>query len=143
MPLTHKSTLVRGLALITLLFIGAQALAQALPNPYRAVDSWAKLPNGRTMGAVGGVTMDPDGEHVWAVIRCDTIAPGRFGDECLDSDLDPVLKFAPDGNVVESFGGGMFIWPHGIATDADGNVWVTDAVSEARQIGRASCRERV
>ena len=84
------------------------------------------------MGAVGGVDIDPDGVHVWAVIRCDANAPERFGNECLDSDLDPILKFDPDGNVVESFGGGMFIWPHGIDVDPDGNVWVTDAVAAAR-----------
>ena len=117
---------------LCVLFIATSLFAQALPNPYRAVDEWAKLPGGRTMGAVGGVTMDPDGRHVWAVIRCDTIEPGRFGNECLDSDLDSVLKFNPDGNVVESFGGGLFIWPHGIDVDNDGNVWVTDAVSAAR-----------
>ena len=108
------------------------ATAQVLPNPYRQVDGWASLPGGRTMGAVGGVTMDPDGEHLWAVIRCDATAPNRFGNECLDSDLDPVLKFDMEGNVVESFGGGLFIWPHGIDVDSEGNVWVTDAVSEAR-----------
>ena len=106
--------------------------AQVLPNPYRQVEGWANLPAGRTMGAVGGVTMDPDGEHLWAVIRCDATAPGRFGNECLDSDLDPVVKFDMDGNVVESFGGGMFIWPHGIDVAPDGNVWVTDGVAEAR-----------
>jgi DNA-binding beta-propeller fold protein YncE len=43
-----------------------------------------------------------------------------------------VIKFDMDGNVVESFGGGMFIWPHGIHVDSEGNVWVTDAVAEAR-----------
>ncbi len=107
------------------------APAQVLPNPYRQVDGWAKLPDGREMGAVGKVTMDPDGEHLWAVIRCD--APGEFfGYECLDSDLDSVVKFDMDGNVAESFGGGMFIWPHGIDVDSEGNVWVTDAVAEAR-----------
>ena len=84
------------------------------------------------MGAVGGIDVDPDGEHIWAVIRCDATEPERFGNECLDSDLDPVLKFDPDGNVVESLGSGMFIWPHGIDVDPDGNVWVTDAVSAAR-----------
>ena len=109
--------------------ITADAFAQAYPNPYRQVDGWAKLPGGRTMGAVGGVTIDNDGRHIWAVIRCDATAPERFGNECLDSDLDSVIKFAPDGSVVESFGGGMFIWPHGIDVDAEGNVWVTDAVS--------------
>jgi hypothetical protein len=76
--------------------------------------------------------MDPDGEHVWAVVRCDATAPERFGNECLDSDLDPVLKLNLDGQLVQSFGGGMFIWPHGIHVDRQGNVWVTDAVSPAR-----------
>ena len=111
---------------------GTVATAQVIPNPYRQVDGWATLPGGRTPGAVGKVTMDPDGEHLWAVIRCDATAPNRFGNECLDSDLDPVIKFDMDGNVVESFGGGMFIWPHGIHVDSEGNVWVTDAVAEAR-----------
>ena len=114
-------------------FLGAATeLAAQTPNPYRLVEGWAKLPGGRTMGAVGGVTLDPDGRHIWAVIRCDATAPERFGNECLDSDLDSVIKFAPDGTVAESFGGGLFIWPHGIDVDNDGNVYVTDGVSEAR-----------
>ena len=124
-------SMVVAVALVVAIGVNS-AVAQVLPNPYRQVDGWASLPGGRTPGAVGGVTMDPDGEHLWAVIRCDATAPNRFGNECLDSDLDPVLKFDMDGNVVESFGGGMFIWPHGIHVDSEGNVWVTDAVSEAR-----------
>ena len=103
-----------------------ELLAQALPNKYRLVDDWAKLPGGRTMGAVGGVAIDRDGRHVWAVIRCDATAPELFGSECLDSDLDTVFQFDPDGNTVVSFGGGMFIWPHGVDVDSEGNVWVTD-----------------
>ena len=105
---------------------------QTYPNPYRAVDGWAKLPGGRQMGAVGDVQVDPDGVHIWAIIRCDASAPERFGNECLDSDLDCILKFDADGNVVESFGGGMFIWPHGLFVDEDSNVWVTDAVRQDR-----------
>ena len=124
-------SMVVAVALVVVLGVNS-AVAQVLPNPYRQVDRWTSLPGGRTPGAVGGVTMDPDGEHLWAVIRCDATAPNRFGNECLDSDLDPVLKFDMDGNVVESFGGGMFIWPHGIHVDSEGNVWVTDAVSEVR-----------
>ncbi len=128
---SNRLKLAAACAAVAVLPIGIDAFGQALPNPYRTVDGWAQLPGGREMGAVGGVDMDPDREHVWAVIRCD--APGElFGFECLDSDLDSVLKFDADGNVVESFGGGMFIWPHGIDVDPDGNVWVTDAVTAER-----------
>lgn len=114
--------------------VASTAFGQALPNPYRNVDGWAKLPGGRQIGAVGDVDIDPDGRHVWAILRCDAGAD-RFGYECLDSDLDVVVKFAPDGTAVASFGGGMFIWPHGIDVDADGNVWVTDAASAERTAG--------
>src|SRR5688572_8318848 len=142
------------LALLAALGAAGDAHAQALPNPYRLVDGWAKLPGGRELGAVGDVDIDVDGRHVWAVLRCD--AGGEsFGYECLESDLDVVVKFAPDGNAVTTFGGGMFIWPHGLEVDVQGNVWVTDAASVERtssaagrgrghqvEIGRASCRER-
>jgi DNA-binding beta-propeller fold protein YncE len=117
---------------VTLLLAAVHISLYALPNPYRAVDSWAQLPDGRTMGAVGDLTMDPDGLHLWVIIRCDASAPDRFGNECLDSDLDPVLKFDLDGNVVESFGSGLFVWPHGLDVDQEGNVWVTDAVADTR-----------
>ncbi|QXD25524.1 peptidyl-alpha-hydroxyglycine alpha-amidating lyase family protein [Opitutia bacterium ISCC 51] len=105
---------------------------QTYPNPYRAVDTWATFPDGRKIGAVGDVQVDPDGVHIWAVVRCDSAERGRFGNECLDSDLDPIVKFDAEGNAVESFGGGMFIWPHGLFVDEESNVWVTDAVKPSR-----------
>ena len=128
-----KSIRSLGLLAIALLMAGsAFAQVQGLSNPYRVIDGWARMPVGRRMGAVGGVIADPGGKHIWAVIRCDAIEPERFGNECLDSDLDPVVQFDLEGNVVNSFGGGMFIWPHGIDIDPEGNVWVTDAVRPAR-----------
>jgi DNA-binding beta-propeller fold protein YncE len=109
------------------------ALAQVLPNPYRIIDGWAKLPSNRPMGAVGKVAIDPDGARVWAIVRCERLEdPARFGDECRDSKTDPILQFGSDGKVLKSFGGGMFIWPHGIAVDKASNIWVTDAVAQNR-----------
>ncbi len=111
----------------------ATLAAQALPNSYRIVDGWAKLPGGKPIGAVGKTDLDRDGRHIWAVIRCEPLQEAaRFGDECRDSKMDSVYKFAPDGTVAASFGGGMFIWPHGLEVDPDGNVWVTDAVASNR-----------
>ena len=130
---TLETNPIKKVVVFILLISAFQSFGQTYPNPYREVENWAKLPNGRTMGAVGKVTIDPDGEHIWAVIRCNATAPERFGDECLDSDLDPIIKFDQEGNVVESFGGGMFIWPHGIDVDQEGNVWVTEAVNENRR----------
>ena len=59
---------------------------------------------------------------------------GRFGIDCMNADgtlkpHDTIYKFDPKGNVVKSFGAGMFIWPHGMHVDREGNVWVTDAAS--------------
>ncbi len=111
----------------------ASVRGQAPANPYRISEGWAKLPNGRPMGAVGKVVIDPDGQHIWAIVRCERLEDqARFGDECRDSKTDPVLQFGPDGRVVKSFGGGLFIWPHGMDVDREGNVWVTDAVAQNR-----------
>ena len=127
--------LLFGAALLLLAspFVLSRTAAQGLPNPYRIVDGWAQLPGNRPMGAVGKVVTDPDGRHIWAVVRCDRLEdPARFGDECRDSKTDPVIRFSPEGKVVKSFGGGMFIWPHGLDVDKEGNVWVTDAVATGR-----------
>ena len=37
----------------------------------------------------------------------------RFGDECRDSKTDSIYEFDQGGNVLKSFGGGMFIWMYG------------------------------
>jgi DNA-binding beta-propeller fold protein YncE len=38
------------------------------------------------------------------------------------------MRFDLDGNLLTSFGAGMFAWPHGMFVTSDGNVWVADAV---------------
>jgi DNA-binding beta-propeller fold protein YncE len=118
-----------------------QARAQVLDNPYRMVENWAKMPPGRGMGAPGKLLMAPDGNSIWAIVRCDAPgepiyrSPSSFrgtrGRECVDSTLDPILQFDLDGNVIASFGGGLFIWPHGLGIDPDGNIWVSDGAASA------------
>ena len=99
--------------------IAATALAAAQPNPYRTVEGWAKMPEGRKWGATSAVDIAPDGRSIWVAERCGA-------NSCLNSDLPVVLKFDADGNLVTSFGSGLMIFPHGIHVDREGNVWVTD-----------------
>ena len=78
---------------------------------------------GRPWGGSNGVAIDRDGKTVWATDRCSPgTAPG-----CLGTKANPVHHFDESGKEIRSFGGGMFVWPHGIHVDRDGNVWVTDA----------------
>ena len=90
-----------------------------LPNPYRTLDTWAKMPGGRTWGSASAVDIDKDGVSIWVAERCGA-------NNCATSTLDPVMKFDTTGNVVAHFGSGLIVSPHGIFVDRDGNIWVTD-----------------
>jgi DNA-binding beta-propeller fold protein YncE len=93
-------------------------------NPYRVIRDWAKLTlEARPWGGSNGVAVDRDGRTVWATDRC---SPGT-SPGCLGTTANPVHHFDEQGNEIKSFGGAMFVWPHGIHVDRDGNVWVTDA----------------
>src|SRR6266851_3402812 len=106
---------------------GTKAHAQADPNsaptPYRTVENWAKLPEGRSWGQVISADIDHDGKSIWVVERCG-------GTSCANSGLAPILKFDSSGNLVKSFGAGMIVRPHGLFIDNDNNVWVTDGDAE-------------
>ncbi|HWF13702.1 MAG TPA: peptidyl-alpha-hydroxyglycine alpha-amidating lyase family protein [Candidatus Acidoferrales bacterium] len=115
------------LSLLLLSIVSGSAHAQAsysppndLPNPYRTISNWAKLPDGRKWGATSGVAIGPDG-NIWTYERCG-------GNSCADSNVPPILEFDPSGKILKNFGAGLFVLPHGIFVDKDGNVWVTDGV---------------
>jgi streptogramin lyase len=104
--------------------VGALALAASvqspsLPNPYTPIEHWGHLPAGRTWGSTSAIDVAPNG-HIWVAERCGA-------NTCAGSMLPVVLEFEPSGKLVKSFGAGMFVFPHGMHVDRDGNVWVTDA----------------
>ncbi len=99
--------------------------SQNLPNPNPVVvKAWGPLPDGRTWGSSAGVDIGPDG-HVWAYDRCGASA---LTGGCDTATVNPIFKFdRATGKVLASFGAGLFVLPHGIHVDRDGNVWVTDS----------------
>jgi DNA-binding beta-propeller fold protein YncE len=97
-----------------------------LPNPTgEVITQWADLPDGRTWGSTAGIDIGPDG-HVWTYDRCG--ANGLDGGCETNSDVDPIIKFDRNtGEILANFGAGLFVLPHGLHVDDDGNVWVTDS----------------
>lgn len=126
------------LAATTALVLAGAARAQApvapindLPNPYRTIESWARLPEGRTWGSTSAVDIDKDGTSIWVAVRCST-------NSCAGSTLDPILEFDSTGTLVAHFGAGLFVAPHGIYVDRDDNVWVTDCACTGGGRGRGA-----
>lgn len=134
-----SSFLLRGAALLAALLASGAASAQDdpaptndLPKPYTTIAPWGDLPEGRRWGALNAVAIDNDGQSLWVADRCganpDTPAGASpfMYDSCAYSPLPPVLKFDARGKLLKSFGAGMFVFPHKIYMDRDGNVWVVD-----------------
>jgi len=90
-----------------------------LPNPYRTVSDVVTMPAGRAMGSSNAIDVDSRG-NIWLFERCGA-------NTCLDSEVDPILQFDPEGRLLQSFGAGMFVFPHGVVLDDEDNVWIVDA----------------
>jgi len=99
--------------------VAAYAQPNSEPNPYRTIDRWGSLPEGRSWGSSSAVDIDRDGMSVWVAERCGA-------NSCAGKMDPPILKFDSSGKLLKSFGAGMFVFPHGICVDPDGNIWVTD-----------------
>ena len=121
---------IRSPALLVLLFslsLSSYSFSQqntVLPdysNRYSIIRDVVTMPAGRQMGSGNAIDVDSQG-NIWVFERC-----GGNQGACLESDVNPVLKFSPDGDLLFSFGGGMFVWPHGIIVDDDDNLWIIDA----------------
>jgi len=89
---------------------GAQ-LQSGPPLPHKLVADWAKLPKGWNFGECAGLAVDKD-DSVWVVNR------GQR----------PVIQLDRNGNVLQSWGDGLFKSVHAITLDSDGNPWIVDVL---------------
>jgi sugar lactone lactonase YvrE len=147
--------MLRGRKSIVALVAGVAALSLAcpasaqdlpdprtLPNPYRLDPSWPKLPqnmNGGKWGEVIRVHAEDNG-NVWVFHRCfNNMPPGSA--VCLNRGPQnpPILQFDHAGNLLKSFGAGLFAYPHGFTVDQEGNLWTSD-VNDAEIVLGMSAR---
>ena len=96
-----------------------------LPNPYHAGVDWGQLPAGRKWGSTASVTTAPDGT-TWVVDRCGVSGAG--GTTCAgpNAAVAPIFQFDTSGRLLKSYGAGLFVSPHKLTVDKDGNLWVAD-----------------
>ena len=90
---------------------------------YQEVKDWPKLPASVQLGEVAGVDVDAHG-HVFVFHR-----PGRgFEPDATEVLADPaVLEIDADsGALIASWGAKTFLVPHGISSDRQNNLWMTD-----------------
>jgi DNA-binding beta-propeller fold protein YncE len=78
-------------------------------SPYKVVPGWGQLTAPLKWGEVPNVAIDPKG----------TVFVFTRGEP-------PVVELTAAGKVVKTWGQGMFVWPHGIRFDREGNLWITD-----------------
>jgi len=76
---------------------------------YEVDDDWQKLPAGWNI-PVAAVTVDSR-DRVYCFNR---------------SREHPIIVFDRDGNVLSTWGAGLFAFPHTIRTDAQDNLWIVD-----------------
>jgi hypothetical protein len=95
----------------------SEACVNDAPNPYRQVTGWAHTP--RPWAPTNSVFVDGK-DNVWVFDRCEDKG-------CPGSSVAPIWELSPDGKVARNFGAGLFVFPHGVKTDAKGHVWAIDA----------------
>jgi len=96
-----------------------------LPNPYQAGVDFGQLPSGRKWGSSASVTTAPDGT-IWVVDRCGVSGAG--GTTCAgpNASVAPIFQFDTTGKLLKTFGAGLFVSPHKLTVDREGNLWVAD-----------------
>ncbi len=101
-------------------------VARAQQSPYRLVEHWAQLPQGFEWGEIADADVDANGT-LWVLHRPPTPGGTAWSEGNRGGGDVPVLAFDTARTLVKSFGKGMFLQPHGLHVDPDGNVWVTDS----------------
>ena len=96
-----------------------------LPNPYQPGADWGHLPPGRKWGSTASVTTAPDGT-IWVVDRCGNSGSGGTTCAGASATISPIFQFDTSGKLLKNFGAGMFVSPHKLAVDTNGNLWVAD-----------------
>ncbi|WP_437290483.1 hypothetical protein [Sorangium sp. So ce406] len=91
-------------------------------GPYEVVDGWPRVPEGMVFGPTLDVAVDARGR-----VLVSHAAGRASGNDALITE-PTILVFDPEsGELLDAWGEGLFMYPHGIEVDRNNFVWVTDS----------------
>jgi peptidylamidoglycolate lyase len=91
---------------------------------YEWVKDWPQLPAGYTLSQVTGVDIDTS-QNLFLFHRTGRVWTEPFPDSLISQNTILLID-RESGKMINSWGGGYFIMPHGLTVDKNNNVWVTD-----------------
>lgn len=91
---------------------------------YEVDPHWPALPVGTSLGLCAGIGVDSHG-RVFVFHRNERAWSNPFPTEPITDPTVAILD-GQTGKLLESWGAGQFIMPHGLSLDREDNVWLTD-----------------
>lgn len=118
-PLMHPKLSL----LITLQILTGFTRLFAAPH-HEVVADWPKLPASHTLGLCAGIGVDAQ-NRVFVFHRSGRKWSNPFPKEPIEAQTVSVID-SGSGKLLNSWGANMFIMPHGLTVDHEGNLWLTD-----------------
>lgn len=104
----------------------ARSISCAALARYRQIKDWPRLPEGFHLGNPSGIGIDSE-QNIIVFHRAGRVWPLILPmPESLITSNTIVILDRQSGRMVNSWGTGLFIMPHGLTVDAQDNIWVTD-----------------
>ena len=121
------------LALLSAVYAGVQTPAAQTPEATAQTQALRAIVQRATRLPLTATEIAPaPPRNGWAMGMVSWVAADRQGLIYLlqrGDQADPIVVMNRDGKVVRSWGAGLYVMPHAIRIDPQGNVWTTDAAS--------------
>ena len=128
---TKKIQLSHFLVLIFLIACNHSGQVSAIKNlnssdQYELITDWPNLPDDFILGNPTGIGIDTN-QNIFIFHRADRVWPviGSMPRSYIASKTILMLDRV-SGKILNSWGDGVFIMPHGLTVDKNNNIWVTD-----------------